>query len=196
MPVRCGQRTDIKACLQTKSVVSLRWIDDETAMTDNSMLVHVAPPTPGTATPAAKRHQPNNNHLNDMSITPTAKPARLEFTLQMPVKRDETTNKRGDRPYYKTPAKSTNGRKRATKKDDHTPAQIKEIKKKQQSQSTSEHHNLPKKSKEKIPKKASKSHKHDKKEATQKNSKKKWKQKRDKMKKTRNKHKYGNNTTT
>jgi hypothetical protein len=157
-------RAWVKACLHQKSVVSLQWINDEMASTDSN----TTPPTPGsTTTPAAKRHQPNNNHLNDMSITPTAKPARLEFTLEMPNKRNVMPNKRSNRS-YSTPAKSTNDSKRATKKDDHTPLPIKELKKKQQSQSTTEHHKIPHKSKKKIPKKASKSHKCDKKKATKK----------------------------
>ena len=103
-------RAWVKACLHQKSVVSLQWIADETATTntDNG----IAPSTPGTTTPAPKRHQPNSNHLNDMLITPTAlKPARLQFTLQMPNRQNDTRNKRSDRS-YKTPAKSTNDGKR------------------------------------------------------------------------------------
>ena len=74
---------------------------------------------------------------------------RLEFTLPMPKKRN-------DRP-YKTPIKLTNAGKRATKTDDHTPIQIKDLKKKQQSQAIPEQPGIPRKSKVKMPTKAAKS---------------------------------------
>ena len=110
------------------------------------------------------------------NITPTAlKPARLEFTLQMPDdKRGEPSNKRGNRS-YKTPAKSTNDGKRPTKKDDHTPIQIKDLKTEQQRQSISNQHKIPHKSKQKIPRKTSQSY--DKKKTSQSNDQKKAKSK-------------------
>ena len=115
-------------------------------MTDNN----IAPPTPGTTTPAAKRHQRGSDRLSDTSTPPTGpKPMRLEFTLPMP------TNKRNNR-LYKTPTKSTNAGKRATNTDDHTPIQIKDLKKKQQSQSLPEPPGIPRKSKKKMSTKDSK----------------------------------------
>ena len=141
-------RAWVNACLHRKSVISLQWVNDETVMNDSN----TAPPTPGTITPAAKRHQRDPGCLRDMSTTPTApKPMRLEFTLPMP------NNKRNNRP-YKTPIKSTNDGKRATKTDDHTPVQIKAMKKVQKGQSIPEQPGIPRKSKEKMPKKASKSY--------------------------------------
>ena len=181
-------RAWVKACLYQKSAVSLQWIDDETTTGGN---IPVAPPTPGTTTPAPKRHQPNSNHLNEMAITPTApKPERLEFTLQMPDdKRGETSNKRGNRS-YKTPAKSTNDGKRPTKKDDHTPIQIKGLKKKQRSKNISEQQKMTRKPKQKIPKKASKSY-------NKKEAKKKTKTKRGGQQKKRQSQasKYDNTAT-
>ena len=142
-------RAWVKACLHQKSVVSLQWINAETvAMTGSN---NISPPTPGTTTPAAKRHQRDNDRRSDISTPPTApKPTRLEFTLPMP------NNKRNDR-LYKTPTKSTNAGKRATRTDDHTPIQIKDLKKKQQSQSLPEPPGIPRKSKKKMSKKTSKS---------------------------------------
>ena len=171
-------RAWVKACLHQKSVVSLRWINDETADSDT------APPTPGTTTPAPKRHQRDTSRLSDMSATPTApKPIRLEFTLPMP------SNKRNNRP-YKTPIKLTNAGKRATKTDDHTPIQIKDLKKKQQSQAIPEQPGIPRKSKKKVPKKTSKS-------IDKKETKKKPKTKRGGKKKNHQlqTHKYGSKAT-
>ena len=125
------------------------------------------------------------------NITPTAlKPARLEFTLQMPDdKRGEPSNKRGNRS-YKTPAKSTNDGKRPTKKDDHTPIQIKGLKKKQRSKNISEQQKMTRKPKQKIPKKASKSY-------NKKEAKKKTKTKRGGQQKKRQSQasKYDNTAT-
>ena len=186
-------RAWVKACLHQKSVVSLRWINDETADSD------IAPPTPGTTTPAPKRHQRDTSRLSDMSTTPTApKPMRLEFTLPMP-------NKRNDRP-YKTPIKLTNAGKRATKTDDHTPVQIKEIKKKQQSQSIPEQPGIPHKSKKKKPKETPKPSTENRKSTVkqrdpQRNeqktvAKKKRKGKLSKKNKHTTTHKYSNKTKT
>merc|ERR1711966_570209 len=149
-------------------------------MTDSN----TAPPTPGTTTPAAKRYKLDADRLSDISTTPTApKPTRLEFTLPRP------NNKRNDR-LYKTPTKSTNDGKRATKPDDRTPVQIKAMKKTQQSQPMPEQTAIPRKSKKKATKKTSKSI--DKKEA-----KKKSKTKRGGKKKHHQlrAHKYGNKAT-
>ena len=137
-------RAWVKACLHQKSVVSLQWINDETARNDSN----TAPHTPGTFTPAAKRHQRDANRLSDMSTTPTApKPTRLEFTLPRP------NNKRNDR-FYKTPTKSTNDGKRATNTDDHTPVQIKEIKEKLGNKPEPKHTKPPKQCKIKPPPKS------------------------------------------
>ena len=186
----------MKACLHRKSAVSLQWINDETVMNDSN----TAPQTPGTSTPAAKRHQRDPSRLSDMSTTPTApKPTRLEFTLPMP------NNKRNNR-LYKTPAKSTNDGKRATKADDHTPEQIKAMKKVQKSQSVPEQPGIPHKSKKKKPKETPKPSTENRKSTVkqrdpQRNeqktvAKKKRKGKLSKKNKHTTTHKYSNKTKT